>query len=119
MNLFFHIGDKLITAPTSDSILDGVTRKSIIQLAQDLGLDVEIRPLRVSELLDAQKSGDLKEIFGSGTAVVIQPIHGFGYKDQDFDLKPIQNGLAETLKSKLIAIQYNEAPDPHGWRVQV
>jgi len=119
MNLFFHIGDKLITAPTSDSILDGVTRKSIIQLAQDLGLEVEIRPLRVSELLDAQKSGDLKEIFGSGTAVVIQPIHGFGYKDQDFDLKPIQNGLAETLKSKLIAIQYNEAPDSHGWRVQV
>lgn len=119
MNLFFHIGDRLITAPTSDSILDGVTRKSIIQLADDMGLNVDIRPLKVSELLDAQKTGTLKEIFGSGTAVVIQPIHGFGYKEEDFKLKAVKDGLADTLKSKLVAIQYNEANDLHGWRVKV
>ena len=119
MNLFFRIGDKLITAPTSDSILDGITRKSIIQLAKDMGVEIEIRPLRVSELLEAQKSGALKEIFGSGTAVVIQPIHGFGYKNEDFQLTPVENGLADTLKSKLVDIQYNEAADPHGWRVMV
>ena len=119
MNLFFQIGDKLITAPTSDSILDGVTRKSIIQLAKDMGIEMEIRPLRVSELLESQKNGALKEIFGSGTAVVIQPIHGFGYKNEEFKLTPVENGLADTLKSKLIDIQYNEAPDLHGWRVRV
>ena len=119
MNLFFHIGDKLITAPTSDSILDGVTRKSIIQLAKDTGVDMEIRPLRVAELLEAQENGALKEIFGSGTAVVIQPIHGFGYKDNNFQLPSVKNGLADTLKSKLVDIQYNEAPDLHGWRVRV
>ena len=119
MNLFFHIGDKLITAPTSDSILDGVTRKSIIQLAKDTGVDMEIRPLRVAELLEAQQSRVLKEIFGSGTAVVIQPIHGFGYKDKNFQLPSVKNGLADTLKSKLVDIQYNEAPDQHGWRVRV
>ena len=119
MNLFFRIGDKLITAPTSDSILDGVTRKSIIQLAKDMGIEMEIRPLRVSELLESQKNGALKEIFGSGTAVVIQPIHGFGYKNEEFKLTPVENGLADTLKSKLIDIQYNEAPDLHDWRVRV
>lgn len=119
MNLFFQIGDKLITAPTSDSILDGVTRKSIIQLAKDMGIEMEIRPLRVSELFESQKNGALKEIFGSGTAVVIQPIHGFGYKNEEFKLTPVENGLADTLKSKLIDIQYNEAPDLHGWRVRV
>lgn len=119
MNLFFQIGDKLITAPTSDSILDGVTRKSIIQLAKDMGVEMEIRPLRVSELFESQKNGALKEIFGSGTAVVIQPIHGFGYKNEEFKLTPVENGLADTLKSKLIDIQYNEAPDLHGWRVRV
>ncbi|MGB0260448.1 MAG: branched-chain amino acid aminotransferase [Flavobacteriaceae bacterium] len=119
MNLFFRIGDKLITAPTSDSILDGVTRKSIIQLAKDMGIEMEIRPLRVSELLESQKNGALKEIFGSGTAVVIQPIHGFGYKNEEFKLTPVENGLADTLKSKLIDIQYDEAPDLHDWRVRV
>ena len=119
MNLFFRIGDKLITAPTSDSILDGVTRKSIIQLAKDMGIEMEIRPLRVSELFESQKNGALKEIFGSGTAVVIQPIHGFGYKNEEFKLTPVENGLADTLKSKLIDIQYNEAPDLHDWRVRV
>ena len=78
MNLFFRIGDKLITAPTSDSILDGITRKSLIQIARDENIDVEIRPLLVSELIDATNNGSLLEIFGSGTAVVVLPILGFG-----------------------------------------
>ena len=78
---FFRIGDKLITAPTSDSILDGITRKSLIQIARDENIDVEIRPLLVSELIDAANNGSLLEIFGSGTAVVVLPILGFWYKN--------------------------------------
>jgi branched-chain amino acid aminotransferase len=57
MNLFFRIGDKLLTAPTSDSILDGITRKSLIQIAKDKGIDVEVRPIKVDELIDAANSG--------------------------------------------------------------
>ena len=64
MNLFFYIGDKLITAPTSDSILDGVTRKSVIELAKDHGIEVETRQLSVSELIESAKNNSLKEIFG-------------------------------------------------------
>jgi branched-chain amino acid aminotransferase len=119
MNLFFYIGDKLITAPTSDSILDGVTRKSILELAKDLGVQVETRQLSVSELVRASKDNTLKEIFGSGTAVVVLPIHGFGFKGEDFQLPKSEDSLALKLKSKLTSIQYNLNDDPYGWRVKV
>jgi branched-chain amino acid aminotransferase len=119
MNLFFYIGDKLITAPTSDSILDGVTRKSVLELAKDLGVQVETRQLSVSELVEASKKNTLKEIFGSGTAVVVLPIHGFGYKGEDFQLPKSEDSLALKLKSELTSIQYNRIDDPYGWRVRV
>jgi branched-chain amino acid aminotransferase len=119
MNLFFYIGDKLITAPTSDSILDGVTRKSVLELAKDLGIQVETRQLSVSELVEASKNNTLKEIFGSGTAVVVLPIHGFGYKGEDFQLPKSEDSLALKLKSNLTSIQYNRTDDPYGWRVKV
>ena len=119
MNLFFYIGDKLITAPTSDSILDGVTRKSVLELAKDLGVQVETRQLSVSELVEASKNNTLKEIFGSGTAVVVLPIHGFGYKGEDFQLPKSEDSLALKLKSELTSIQYNRIDDPYGWRVSV
>ena len=119
MNLFFRIGDTLITAPTSDSILDGVTRKSILELAAHLGIKTEVRALRVSELIDAKKSGELLEIFGSGTAVVIQPIIGFGYKGTDYDTPLPDNSFAEKLKNALVDIQYNISEDPFGWRFNV
>ena len=119
MNLFFYIEDKLITAPTSDSILDGVTRKSVLVLAKDLGIQVETRQLSVSELVEASKNKTLKEIFGSGTAVVVLPIHGFGYKGKDFQLPKSEDSLALKLKSQLTSIQYNRADDPYGWRVKV
>jgi branched-chain amino acid aminotransferase len=119
MNLFFNIGDKLITAPTSDSILDGVTRKSVIALAKERGIEVETRQLSVSELIEAAKNNTLKEIFGSGTAVVVLPIHGFGYKGEDFQLPKSEDSLALKLKSDLTSIQYNKTDDPYGWRVKV
>lgn len=119
MNLFFRIDDTLITAPTSDSILDGITRKSIIQLAKDRGLQVETRQLAVSELIEAAKNNMLKEIFGSGTAVVVLPIHGFGYKGDEYQLPINDDSVAQMLKSDLTSIQYNQSPDPHGWRVKV
>jgi branched-chain amino acid aminotransferase len=119
MNLFFNIGDKLITAPTSDSILDGVTRKSVIALAKERGIEVETRQLSVSELIEAAKNNTLKEIFGSGTAVIVLPIHGFGFKGEDFQLPKSEDSLALKLKSDLTSIQYNKSDDPYGWRVKV
>ena len=119
MNLFFRIGDKLITAPTSDSILDGITRKSLIQIARDENIDVEIRPLLVSELIDAANNGSLFEIFGSGTAVVVLPILGFGYENNKYELPIKENSWANLLKNKLNNIQYNVSKDPYGWTIEV
>ena len=119
MNLFFRIGDKLITAPTSDSILDGITRKSLIQIARDENIDVEIRPLLVSELIDAANNGSLFEIFGSGTAVVVLPILGFGYENNKYELPIKENSWANLLKNKLNNIQYNLSNDPYGWTIEV
>ena len=119
MNLFFRIGDKLITAPTSDSILDGITRKSLIQIAKDQGIDIEVRPIKVSEIIEAAKKNNLKEIFGSGTAVVVLPIIGFGYEKKKFELPKIDNPWSILLKTKLNNIQYNYSEDPYSWRIKI
>ena len=119
MNLFFRIGNKLITAPTSDSILDGVTRKSLIQIAKDQGIEVEVRPIKVEELIDAAKNKTLLEIFGSGTAVVVLPIQGFGYENSKYELIQKENSWAIMLKNKLNNIQYNLIEDPYNWTIEV
>ena len=119
MNIFVRINDTLITGPTSDRILDGITRKSIIQLAESDGISVEVRKLSVREVVAAAKDGSLKEMFGAGTAAVISPISGFGYKDEDYDLPELKETYASYLKKRITDIQTNKAEDPFGWRYAV
>ena len=119
MNLFFRIGDKLLTPPTSDSILDGITRKSLIEIAKKEEINIEIRPIKVSEIIQAANNGELKEIFGCGTAVVVLPIIGFGYDEEHYDLPKIENSWSKFFKRKLNDIQYNISDDPFGWRFPV
>jgi branched-chain amino acid aminotransferase len=122
MNIFFRIGDQLLTAPTvpeSTRILPGVTRKSIIRLAQDNGIDVAVRPIEVNEVIEAAKNGQLKEIFGAGTAATVLPIVGLKYKDFYTDLPEINNSYADKFKNMIMDIQYDRAPDPYGWRVKI
>jgi len=119
MNLFFRINNTLITAPVSERILDGITRKSLIDIAKDLGLSVEIRKLTVNELLEAQSDGSLKEIFGAGTAAVVSPVSGFGYRDKHYELAETESSYALLLKEKLMNIQWNIDEDKFGWRLKV
>tara|TARA_B110000971_G_scaffold176978_1_gene182581 strand:- start:2688 stop:3743 length:1056 start_codon:yes stop_codon:yes gene_type:complete len=119
MNIFIRINDTLITSPTSDRILDGITRKSIIQIAKDMDIDIEVRKISVSEVIAAAQSGSLKEMFGTGTAAVISPIAAFGYKNTDYDLPTIATSFATTLKKAITDIQTNKAEDPYGWRVLI
>ena len=119
MNVFFRINDTLYTAPTSDRILDGVTRKSLIEMAQTMGIKVEVRYVTVSELISAAKDGSLKEIFGAGTAAVISPVLGFSYKEESYDTPLPENSYALKLKKSLTDLQTNKAPDPFGWRMLV
>ena len=80
MNIFFKINGTLITSPTNDRILDGITRKSIIAIAKHEGIPVEERPIKISELKEAHKNGSLEEAFGTGTSVVVLPIHSFSHQ---------------------------------------
>lgn len=119
MNIFVRIGDTLVTAPTNDRILDGITRKSAIQIAKDMGINVEIRSITIDEIIEALKNKLLKEIFGAGTAVVIIPITGFGYQNTDYKLQSIKDSYAIRLKKAITEIQYNISEDPYHWRIEV
>lgn len=119
MNIFIRIHDTLITSPTNDRILDGITRKSIIQIAKDLKIDIEIRKISVSEVISAAQNGSLNEMFGAGTAAVISPIASFGYKDTEYDLPTLDTPFAGILKKAITDIQTNKAEDPYGWRVMI
>ena len=119
MNLFFVIGDKLITSPSSDSILDGITRKSIIELAKFHNIDVLEREITIDEILNEHKSGNLKEIFGSGTAVVVLPIKSFGHRDQLYTLSSEKSSVSSFLKEKLNNIQYNISNEFKSWKFKI
>lgn len=119
MNIFIRIKDTLITSPTSDRILDGITRKSLIEIAKDENIDVEVRKITVKEVVEASKDGNLKEMFGAGTAAVISPISTFGHQGKDYDLPELENSYAQLLKKRITDIQHNKAEDKFGWRYEV
>ena len=119
MNIFIRINDTLITGPTSDRILDGITRKSLLEIAEDEGITTEVRKITVTEVVEAAKNGSLKEMFGAGTAAVISPIAAFGYKGTDYDLPELTTDYASLLKKRITDIQYNRSEDKYGWRFKV
>ena len=119
MNIWFRIGDKLITPSLSDSILDGITRKSIITLAKDMGIIVEEKKILMSELIEAYRLNDLKEVFGSGTAVAISPISSITFRDQKMNFNNSNDDFSILLKEKLQKIQKGEAKDKHAWITKI
>jgi branched-chain amino acid aminotransferase len=120
MNVFFKIGDTVITPPLGGTILPGITRDSVIQLLRESKTPIEERPISLSEILEAHKSGELKEVFGTGTAASISPVGAFGVNDE---LILINNGKVGALSSELYQtltdIQYGRRPDPLGWTMEV
>ena len=121
MNVFFRIKDKLVTAPTSDTILDGVTRKSIIVLAENNGIQVEVRSITLDELVQAYRDRHLLEAFGCGTAAVVSPIASFDLNGTLYELPKLEEEeqYGAILKKQLLDIQHNITPDPFEWRMKV
>lgn len=116
MNICFLFDGKLITSPLSGTILDGITRRSILTLLREMGYVVEERALTIDEILDGAQSGKLKEAFGTGTAAVVSPVGQFTYRDRTVLLGDGQVGeLTMKLYDTLTGIQYGRLPDPHGW----
>ena len=119
MNIFFRIDNELYTAPITDTILDGVTRKSIIEIAKNNGIAVNIKKISVQEIISASNEKRLKEIFGTGTAAIVSQVSGFKYKDEYFEVNEQNDSYAELLKTKLLNIQTNQSKDPLGWRYKI
>ncbi|VAW25489.1 Branched-chain amino acid aminotransferase [hydrothermal vent metagenome] len=119
MNVFFRVNNTLLTAPTSDRILDGITRKSIIQFLESEGINIEVRPIKVTEIVEAARKGELLEMFGAGTAAVVSPILGFSHQGENFELPKVENSYASFIKKSITAIQQNKAEDKFGWRYKV
>ena len=121
MNVFVRINDTIYTPPTSEKILDGVTRDSFIQLAKHRGIEVKIEPVSVKAVVEAHKNGTLKEVWGVGTAVVTTVFKALGYNGEKLQLPSLslEESFALTLQKDLVDIQTNKVEDPFGWRVLV
>jgi len=119
-NIFFVIGDELITPPLAGTILPGVTRNSVIQLASHLGVKVNEKRLSMDEVIDALNKGTLKEVFASGTAAVISPVGQIYFRKKEYLINGGKTGaLSEKLFNEILQIQYGMKEDPFGWRVQL
>ena len=119
MNIWFRVRDKLITPELSDSILDGVTRNSIMTLAKDFGMDLEERKVLVSEIVEAYCAGELNEVFGTGTAVAVSPITSITFREKKMIMPVSDDSFALKLKKQMQGIQKGEIKDIYGWTSKV
>jgi len=116
MNIFFVIDGVVCTPELSGAILHGITRKSVLQLAEHLGYPVAERRIAIDELVAGIQSGRVSEAFGAGTAASIAPVGQICYKNADYTLNMDEAGpISRRLYDELQAIQFGEAPDPFGW----
>ena len=116
MNVMFVIDGVLVTPPLSDTILDGVTRDSLLRLANDLDYPTAERPVSVAELELAFRNGTLTEAFGAGTAAVIAPIQSINIGGRDFQLPEYSHEtLMHKIKHRLDAIRTGRQADTYEW----
>ncbi|MHA1967037.1 MAG: branched-chain amino acid aminotransferase [Candidatus Hodarchaeales archaeon] len=121
MNIFFVYNDEIFTAPlTSGTILPGVTRESIIQLAMDLGYTVREKALAIDDIVKGIHNGKVSEIFGSGTAASIAPVGSLYCQNQEHVVNYFKTGeISEILHTEINDIQYGRKQDPYSWIVQI
>jgi branched-chain amino acid aminotransferase len=120
MNIFFVIDDALVTPPLEGSILDGVTRDSVITLAHTWGLHVAERRIGIDDILAAHGAGKLTEVFGTGTAAVISPVSELFYKEQTIVINNRKVGpTTQKIYEALTSIQQGITPDSWGWMVPI
>ena len=121
MNLFFVFADgTLSTPPLAGTILPGITRDSIIALARDEGLTVKEEPYAIDQWREDAASGRLTETFACGTAAVVTPVGKVAGRYGEFTVGSGGPGqVTDKLRTRLVAIQRGEAPDPHGWVIRL
>ena len=117
MNIFFKIAGKFVTPDLSGSILNGITRMSVIDVLRDKGFEVTERPITISEIIEASKNGTLEEAFGTGTAVGIAMVEEIGNKDLSIKF-PAENPVSVMVNDTLNAIKVQDIEDKFGWIVK-
>lgn len=115
MNIFFVYGNKIVTPALNGSILPGITRKSVLELAPVLGYDAEERLISIDEVLQGIENGKITEVFGTGTAALIAPIDSLYYKGRSYIVKNKVGEVTKVIYNDLVNIQYGEAEDEYGW----
>jgi branched-chain amino acid aminotransferase len=116
MNIFFVMDGKLVTPALGGTILHGITRKSVLELAPDLGIQAEERRIAIEEVIAGIASGRVSEIFGAGTAAVISPVGKIAFAGSDHLVNGNQTGpWAKKFFDTLTGIQYGEVQDKRGW----
>lgn len=120
MNMFFVIGDEVVTPALVGSILPGITRNSCIQVLKKYGYKISERRISMDEIVEAYNNGQLKESFGSGTAAVISPVGVIGYKGVDMVINNAEMGpITEFLYDKITGIQNERYEDEFGWITEI
>ncbi len=119
MNIFFVIGDDVVTPKTDGAILKGITRDCMITLLRDKGYNVVERPINIDEIMLAHKTGKLKEVFGSGTAAVINEVDTIAYGDQLITLDTSKNEVSKFAKDSMNKLRVQEVEDKFNWLVIV
>ena len=116
MNVMFKVSGKILTPDLNGSVLDGITRRSCIQLLKDWGYEVEERRISAEELFDAAESGALEEAWGTGTAAVVSPIGELAMDGRKVTVSGGKIGeITQKLYDELTSIQWGRTADPHGW----
>jgi len=120
MNVFFIINNVAITPDlTEGTILEGVTRSSVIKGLEEMGIKVEERKINIDEVITAYKAGKVTEVFGTGTAAVIAPVKELNYKGFRMEFNPDNYKISKHIKSWLNDIREGKAEDKYGWMVKV
>ena len=116
MNVMFKVAGKILTPDLNGSVLDGITRRSCIQLLKDWGYEVEERRISAEELFEAAGTGALEEAWGTGTAAVVSPIGELAMGDKKVTVSNNQIGqITQRLYDELTGIQWGRVSDPHDW----
>ncbi|MFV0351957.1 MAG: branched-chain amino acid aminotransferase [Oscillospiraceae bacterium] len=120
MNCFFKINGQVYTAPVAGTVLPGITRMSCIELMRSWGLQVNEQPISIEDIITGAQTGQLEEVFGTGTAAVVTPVGELGYRDMNVTVGGGGIGpVTARLYDELTGIQWGRLPDTHGWTVPV
>jgi branched-chain amino acid aminotransferase len=120
MNIFVMFDDELATPPLGGTILPGITRESVLQIADDWGLNMKERRISIDEVMSGLKDGKVQEIFGCGTAAIIAPVGTLYYKGTAYTVGSGNIGpTTQKLYDEIVGIQSGERVDPYGWVIEV